>query len=55
MCWISRPFASVIAWNIVEPISGAEIESFLQQVPKDPKVKAFVQQVLGAGPLPAAR
>jgi len=39
----------------VEPISGEEIESFLQQVPKDPKVNALVQQVLGAGPLPATR
>jgi len=38
-----------------EPITGEEIEKFLQQIPKDEKVKAIVQQVLGAGPIPAAR
>ncbi|MGH7773660.1 MAG: hypothetical protein ACREQA_15655 [Candidatus Binatia bacterium] len=38
-----------------EPISGEEIERFLQQVPRDPKVKTVMQQVLGAGPLPPVR
>jgi hypothetical protein len=39
----------------LEAIAGEEIEKFLQDVPEDPKVRAVMQQLLGAGPIPAAR
>ncbi len=38
-----------------EPLTGEEIERFFQQVPKDPKVKTVMQQLIGAGPLPPSR
>jgi tripartite-type tricarboxylate transporter receptor subunit TctC len=56
--WDDPQFAKEYERNTAEPtepITGEEIEKFLQQVPKDEKVKTIVQQVLGAGPLPAAR
>jgi hypothetical protein len=39
----------------LEPITGGEIEKFLQDIPEDSKVRTVMQQVLGAGPVPAAR
>jgi hypothetical protein len=39
----------------LEAIAGEEIEKFLQDVPEDAKVRAVMQQLLGAGPIPAAR
>jgi tripartite-type tricarboxylate transporter receptor subunit TctC len=56
--WEDRQFAREYERNTAEPtepISGEEIEKFLQQIPKDDKVDKLVQQVLGAGPIPAAR
>ena len=39
----------------LEAIAGEEIEKFLQDVPEDAKVRSVMQQLLGAGPIPAAR
>ena len=39
----------------LEPITGGEIEKFLQDIPEDSKVRTVMQQVLGAGPVPPAR
>ncbi|HEX6802016.1 MAG TPA: hypothetical protein VF130_06000 [Candidatus Binatia bacterium] len=39
----------------LEAITGEEIEKFLQDVPEDAKVRAVMQQLLGAGPIPTAK
>jgi tripartite-type tricarboxylate transporter receptor subunit TctC len=39
----------------LEAIAGEEIEKFLQDVPEDAKVRSVMQQLLGAGPIPATR
>ena len=38
-----------------EPITGEDIERFLQQVPRDAKIRTLAQQVLSAGPIPSTR
>lgn len=38
-----------------EPITGAEIEEVLRNIPRDPKVMEVYKQLVGAGPLPSAR
>jgi tripartite-type tricarboxylate transporter receptor subunit TctC len=56
--WEDPQFAREYERNTAEPtepITGEEIEKFLQQVPKEEKVRTIVNQVLGPGPLPAAR
>ena len=39
----------------LEAISGEDIEKFLNEIPDDPKLNTVMQQLLGAGPIPAAR
>jgi len=39
----------------LEAITGEEIEKFLHDVPEDAKVRAVMQQLLGAGPIPTAK
>jgi hypothetical protein len=56
--WEDPQFAREYERNTAEPtepITGEEIEKFLQQIPKDDKVRTIVNQVLGPGPIPAAR
>jgi tripartite-type tricarboxylate transporter receptor subunit TctC len=56
--WEDAQFAKEYERNTAEPtepITGEEIEKFLQQIPKEDKVRTIVNQVLGPGPIPAAR
>jgi hypothetical protein len=39
----------------LEAITGEDIEKFLRDVPEDLKIRTVMQQLLGAGPIPAAR
>jgi len=38
-----------------DPMTGEEIEEVLRLMPKDPKIAEIYKQLIGAGPLPAAR
>jgi hypothetical protein len=38
-----------------DPMTGEEIEQVLRQMPKDPRIAEIYKQLIGAGPLPAAR
>jgi tripartite-type tricarboxylate transporter receptor subunit TctC len=56
--WEDAQFAREYERNTAEPtepITGEEIEKFLQQISKEDKIRTIVNQVLGPGPIPAAR
>jgi hypothetical protein len=56
--WSDPQFAKDYERMTAEPleaIAGEEIEKFFQDVPEDSKIKSVMQQLLGAGPIPAAR
>ena len=56
--WSDPQFANEYEKMTAEPleaISGEEIEKFLLDVPEDAKVRAVMQQLLGAGPVPTVK
>jgi tripartite-type tricarboxylate transporter receptor subunit TctC len=38
-----------------DPMTGEQIENVLREMPKDPRIAEVYKQLIGAGPLPAAR
>jgi tripartite-type tricarboxylate transporter receptor subunit TctC len=56
--WSDPEFAEEyprVAGEPLDPITGDEIEQVIGQMPQDPKVTEVYKQLIGGGPLPAAR